>query len=535
MAKPSEPQAAAPPRRTAAGRLIGATWQRLDEPNVVVALILGYCLVHFLVRLSLSPVYSIDEAEQVLFAQELSWGYRFRHPPLITWMVWAVQEVFGVTRPALFALKYMIMAGGFVALFYAGKAILRETRLAALATAAFTLTYTVGYYPHLDLMHTVLLTALLGAGLWSLTQVIEHGRWRDYLLYGLITALGILSKYVYGIFALGAVIAVFAVPMIRARIAPARALASLALTLLLLAPYGAWVLSYDYSMVDLAQTMTEAETGGVDPAGWARGTGMLAFSLLEFTLPFSLIFIALFWPSLRPGPDRAASDLADLRTGYLRLLEIVMIAGALMMLAAVFFGGATHFKGRWMHQVLMGLPIYLFLRASLSPVPPSLPRLKVYGGLVAATALLVVAARIVSYDMNIKSCSKCWEYQPFADYADDLRQHGFIDGTILVNNMYLGGNLRAQFPDARVLIHGYPLSIFPKTQSAQNAGSCLIAWMNDKPSVPDKLGPLRAKLGLDPLPDDHERGRVRRRIDPDNDRWFTLSYAFLRDGAGDCR
>ncbi len=510
--------------------LLSRAWAGLDSPKAVTGLIIGYCLVHMLVRLGLSPVYSLDEAEQMLFAQDLNLGYRFRHPPLITWLVWAVQQAFGLERIAFFTLKYAIMAGGFVAFFFGARRILNDTRLGALATFAFSLTYTVGYYPHLDLMHTVLLTALLGAGVWAMARVLDEGAWADYLLYGAITALGILAKYVYGLFPAAVMIAVALTPAFRVQIKPARALASIALTLALLAPYIQWALTNNHSMVDLAQTMTEAESGGIDLGGWVTGTGMLAWSLVEFTLPFSLIFAALFWGQItgprpaRPGQER----LHD----YKRLLEIVMIAGALMMLSAVFIGGATHFKGRWMHQVLIVLPIYAFLLIRLADEPVPLGRLKAYGSIVAVAAALVIGVRIVSYEVNIANCSKCWEYQPFDRFADALRQQGFRKGTIVVSNMYVGGNLRAQFPDSRVVMRGYPLEVFPDPTIG---GHCLIAWLGDKADIPAKLAPLRAKLGLDPLPEDHGRGRVRAKIAPQSKRWTILHYILMTDGPDGCR
>ncbi len=509
-------------------------WDGLDTPSTVIWLIIGYCAIHWVIRMGLSPVFSLDEAEQVLFAQELNWGYRFRHPPLITWLTWGVQQLAGLDGWALYALKYGLMAGGFVAYFYAARAVLLNTRLAALATFAFTLTYTVGYYPHLDLMHTVLLTAMLGAGILVAVRVLEHGTWSDYLLFGAVTAFGILSKYVYGLMPLAMLLAALAIPALRARLDPLKSLTALGVAGLIMAPYVAWALSFDYSMVGLAQTMTEADERTPMLLGWLQGTAMLAWSLVEFTLPFSLVFAGLFWARLREPADASDPGRARLLL-YGRFFEVAMLIGAGFMLLAVVFGGATHFKGRWMHQVLMPLPIALFARLAVQATPLPWGRLKTYAGIVAVMAVVVITARIASFELNEARCNKCWEYQPFPSYAEAMRDDGFTgEGTILVSNMYVGGNLRAQFPQARVLIDGYPLSIFPDAQP-DPVGACVLAWLGEDRDLPRKLVALKDRVGLAPLPADHRRGRVRSRIGPDNPRWFMMNYIIVPGGAGECR
>jgi len=152
----------------------------------------------------------------------------------------------------------------------------------------------------------------------------------------------------------------------------------------------------------------------------------------------------------------------------------------------------------------------------------------------------VVGARVISYEVNIASCKNCWEYQPFDEYADGLRQAGFETGTIVVKNMYVGGNLRPFFPDARIVMEGYPLSIFP---AAPPTGGCVLAWLGDKRETPDKFDRLREEFGLQTLPDTHQRGRIRRTIGaakPSGDkaqdnRWFSMQYILVPGNGEACR
>ncbi|MCP5433097.1 MAG: glycosyltransferase family 39 protein [Alphaproteobacteria bacterium] len=481
----------APAAPAGARGVLDRAFAALAQPRTVVGLILAYCLAHFLVRLAVSPVFTLDEAEQMLFAQSLKLGYRFRHPPLITWLVSLTQGAFGLSLPVLSGLKYLIMASGFLAYFAGARAFLEDVRLAGFATFAFFLTYTVGYYPHVDLMHTVLLMSLLAAAFLMLARLVTRDApLSDYALAGAVVAAGILAKYVFALFPLTAALAVALTPALRARVRPAGALLTAGVALALTAPYFAWTALHDYSLVTLAEDVA----GGKAPfflLGWAEGLSALLGALFVFTLPFSLVFAGLFPRAL--SPRRLAWALRDDRA---RVNALVVLLGAGAMALPVFLFGTTDFKARWLHQVLIGFPVLLFLLARAAYPPEAMkPRLTVLAGATILVAALGLGARVAAYEGNAARCRSCWEYQPFDLYAEEIRALGFARGTILVDDMYLGGNLRARFPEARVLAAGQPPEIFP---APRGAGGCLIAWIARSEAMPPALADYaRAATGVD--------------------------------------
>ncbi|HRK70029.1 MAG TPA: glycosyltransferase family 39 protein [Micropepsaceae bacterium] len=511
----------------------------LARPRNVFIIIALWCAAHFITRLLLSPVLSLDEAEQMLFAQELSLGYRFRHPPLITWLMHLWQSVFGLSGAALFAFKYVVMFLGFAALYQAGRVILKDEVLAALATFAFSLTYTVGYYPHIDLMHTVLLMSLLSAGLWNAAMLAERGAPRDYLWFGAITAFGILAKYVYAVFPAAVIAALLFTPAMRGRLWSWWSVAALGVCLLLLAPYGYWAVTFEYSLTDLAEGVTKAQATGF--AAFLEGTLALMLALGEFTLPFLIIFALLFWHAF--NARHFARE--ELHYGEVRLLDrdwthflwVLIVAAALMMWLPVIAGGATAFKARWMHQVLVALPILLFLFVKRSGGVAAFARPAwIYTLAVMAVAVVAIAARFVAYASQENGCKNCWEYQPFAWYAAELEKAGFTQGTIVVDSlgegMYLGGNLRQRFSESRVLIPGYPVSVFPDVR--ENSRDCLIAWLvrgekNPMPS-PSLIAWLEQAMGVQ-LTGGEKMGGIDARIGRSD---FTLRYVHIPGGAGQC-
>lgn len=444
-------------------------WAALAEPQTVIVLLILYCAVHFLVRFLLSPNFTLDESEQVLFGQSLQWGYRFRHPPLITWLSWATLDATNNSRAAFFLLKYALMTLGLVAYFAAARTILRDVRLAALATFALLTTFVMGWLPHVDLMHTVLLATMLAAYLWADARTLTRGTLGDYLVLGVVTGLGVLSKYVFIVLPLSMAIGVAMTPRFRRRLRIGPLLLAAVAAAIIVAPYAIWAATHEYSLFALAKTITKSAGPSFDPVGWLKGAGDLVVALIGFGIPFIAIFPLFYWRACWPLHAGDEDERAWLRT-----LEITMIAAALMMLGAVFFIGTEAFKPRWMHQVLMPLPIYLFLRVKLAYGAEARVH-KLFALVALAFALIAVAARIWIYETEAEHCKICREYWPMPRYADTFRRAGFVRGTVVAPSYDLAGNLRAQFPESRVVTPGYPVSIFGPPVK----GECLLVWRGD--------------------------------------------------------
>jgi hypothetical protein len=103
-----------------------------------------------------------------------------------------------------------------------------------------------------------------------------------------------------------------------------------------------------------------------------------------------------------------------------------------------------------MHQVMMPLPIYLFLRARIAGVNERAN--KIFAAIALGFALIAAGGRVYIYETHAKDCKTCREYWPMRSYARAFQRAGFVRGTILAETYDLGGNLRAVFPDSRQAI-----------------------------------------------------------------------------------
>ena len=130
----------------------------LQAPAILLA---AYLLVHFALRLLMAPTLGIDDAEQTLFAQHWAWGYRFRQPPLFTWLLLPVSEVTGPGILAVSLVRYALI--GLYVLFFHLTALrwIGDRQLAALATGGNLLIYVFAYYAHHDLTHTTMLATMI--------------------------------------------------------------------------------------------------------------------------------------------------------------------------------------------------------------------------------------------------------------------------------------------------------------------------------------------------------------------------------------
>ena len=537
-----------------------ADYGRTPSPALVIGLIIAYCVAHYLIRLFTSPVFSLDEAEQLLMSQSLDLGYRFRHPPLITWIYALADMTVGLSRPVFFAIKYIIMAVGLIAFYQAARIVFRwfdpnsvylrpRNDLSAAATAAWALVYYPAWGHHEDLMHTVLLFTMLAATLHAFFAALASQTKHDWIYFGATIGLGFLSKYVHIMLPVSLFLAALTIPELargrtdrngvyQASRLPVHGVAlAIGTALVIIAPYMSWVWVNELSLTHLARDVTAA--GGIEQAAqsaspikdalFARRDGVLSLiqALIEFTLPLPVIFLILFWPMWMPYvvpffPRRhVQEDETDVI--WRKLMVRSMLIGVAIYLFVVLLG-AQSFKARWMHQVLMPLPIWLFLQVQRSG--PYFISMRGFSFMVALFVAGVMGGRFVEWTQDIKGCdvAKCRAYLPVKDWADALREEGFIRGTIVGAEYQLLGNLRYQIREARVLDAEFAYDSFPEP-SGDN-GACMAVWRGD-PSMPLELSSYLVQEMKMPPPDISPQGAIRRNLLMSEDKAAVLYYSFL--------
>lgn len=69
---------------------------RLDK-SAIISMILLYCVIHWAIRVFVAPIYTVEEADQLLLSQSFQFGYEARQPPMLTWLFWMATRAGGVS------------------------------------------------------------------------------------------------------------------------------------------------------------------------------------------------------------------------------------------------------------------------------------------------------------------------------------------------------------------------------------------------------------------------------------------------------
>ncbi|MGI9491231.1 MAG: ArnT family glycosyltransferase [Geminicoccaceae bacterium] len=508
----------------------------LSHGPLIFSLIALYLGLHFVLRLLLSPTLGIDDAEQILFAQQWAFGYRFRQPPLFTWLLFPVVQWLGPSVLAVSIIRYVLLAATYGFLYLAALRWIDDRRLAALSVFSFSLIYVFAYFAHHDLTHTTALGAMIAASLFVFTKLSEERKTHHYLLLGVCFGLGMLAKWNFVMLAAGLPLTCLLLPDYRSLVWHWKSLLTIAAVVLIVSPTALWMFDHGQTASGVSSDIL---SGIDDPSGievMFRGGAAMLTSLALFPMPFLLIFLALFGRTLvHHGREMLAQQATGSATGFLGWLMLVIL-GLHVLLILMF--GAVNFTERWMHPALMVLPIYLFAR--LSPCRPSGKAISFYLGVIAIFVAVAIGARLYRYAEGADECGKCREFAPFAALAADLRAAGFESGTIVADGMHIGGNLRVAFPESRIIDPAFPLVLWPSGDDLDDGaeGMCLLVWRDDRPDATARREAM-LRFASDqlnvPASFDRESGRAEAMLLRSSKRRYGLGFELIRENRGGCR
>lgn len=437
-------------------------WQSLGEPWTLASWIILYCAAHVVLRFLTSPNLNLAEAEQMLFAQSLQPSYRADEPPLMNWLSWAVLSLAQNSRLALFLLREVLLGVALIAYGAAARVVIGDDRRAALAALFLLATFGMGWLVHVGRFETVLLAAMCALYLWADSRALSRGSVGDYVVLGIVSGIGVLSSYVFLVLVFAMSVAVALTPELRGRLKLQPLLVAAVIALLILVPY-----------LYFASGTATAPVAKQAPELAVLSSFVVAFVL--FVIPAVLVFSAIYPRACLPLPE-APQDRS-----WLRFYGIAMVAALVTSLAAALLFRSGHAQESWTYPVLLPLPIYLSLRAKLAYFD-SETRDRKFFVFVALCVVGAIAARVALYEAGAKTYRNYIEYWPMTRYADSFRQAGFLSGTIVAAEPGLAGNLRLQFPDARVVTPQAPAHTF----GPPVFGECLVVWKGDG-NVPARL------------------------------------------------
>lgn len=416
-----------------------------------------------------------DDAELLLHGQFLATRYDALNPPLVAWAGWLVQQAFG---PTLLAVRLLVTlgllgcAGAFGALAQRLGAGASTRTLATLAP--LTLLHQ-GFYPYINLSHSVFLTLFSVLTLCALLDVMAEGRRRHFGLLGLSAGLLLLTKFNAVLILAAMAGAVMLVAPARRAVVRPRLGWSLGAAVLVAGPVYADLLAHWPAFVALYQGKM-----GLAPARppWPAGIGAALLSLggqgLAILMPGAALALVVFarrWPRQwrqETVVARPAWRVAALVPG----LTLALMAGLIM--TGLSRGFSPH------HLLPLGLGMVPLLVWLTEGVPETAPERRLFGGLAIALGVAgVVALGHFTWKTAATCTRKCGIVLPYERYAEGFRAAGFEGGTVVqltsVHAVPLTA-LRPWFPNSRFVrpLDPQAREVVPPVGTAGPA--CLVVW-----------------------------------------------------------
>jgi 4-amino-4-deoxy-L-arabinose transferase-like glycosyltransferase len=506
-------------------------WAR---PRFVLLAIIGYCVVHFAVRLMMSHALGIDDAEQAVFAQDFSWSYRVQAPPLFTWILIALGKVLGVNILAISIIRYVLLAITFGATYATARRLIRDPRLSALAVYSFAAIYMFAFYSHHDLTHTTIMTAMLAVSWYVFVRLVQEPRLRWYLALGAAFGLGLLGKWNFVMFAAALPLACLLCPAYRPLVLTWKILPAALLCVVIVLPTVVATLQSP-SDIGTAQSVLVGDASPSYLARVAQGTLRLITSAIAYPQPLLILMaLAFAFPFLRGLRDVSQTTAETSHRIDAAFIGWTMAISLLLHFALVLGVGAKEFHERLMQPALFILPIYLFMLIERGV--PSPRAVNAFALMVALLVPVGLAARIVVYLIGADYCGSCRNMVPFEALAGDLKAAGFSGaGTIVADGFHIGGNMRVEFPAARMIDASYPPATWPLPAGNDE---CLLLWQirDDRPDS-GAAKTLQSYLveKLDGAADAPHRDGVASAPMFHSTREYRLRYRLYDQPVGDCR
>ncbi|OAB56142.1 hypothetical protein AY599_09735 [Leptolyngbya valderiana BDU 20041] len=512
-----------------------ALTRALTRPLPAFALLGGVYLLLLIAQVALQTGGRNDDAELLLFGQDLQLGYDPKNPPLIVWAAWAVEQVLG---PGLPAVRFTVLGTVFLTYLFvwlAARTVVTDRRLAVLAgLAPATLLY-VAWNPLINLSHTLALGCLCAATLAAGLAFLARPGTPRALLLGLAVGLGLLTKYNFAVFLSGLALAMLAVPQARRTLLARQSLAAIPVVLAVAGPHYLWLAGQH----EAAAAILETKWGLNDQVPWLSGVleglGALLQGSLSFLLPMLALVPLVFWYAFVPGRRTAASEPAENgRDARRRVAGLAHLFMLLLMGGATLFG-ATQFATHHFF-FLIGLPVWLF--AVIDRTPVRTWSLNLFSLAVVGCLLAVLLSYFGWIEQNARKCSKCGLLMPYETYAEGLRTAGFDPGTVLIlgpGDFLPAEQMRPWMPEARFLRPEGEIKRFFTPAPNAVPGDCAIVWLNSR--FPEFGARLRSEgvAGYPPLPETAVFGRIEGTLPLYGRAAPAMSYVLVEGGLGTCR
>lgn len=417
----------------------------LERPAIILFF---FTLLILFIRVCLrNQVLLLDEAEQVIMAQQLLPGY-IAQPPLYTWLQYGVFKLFGVHLYSLALLKYSLLFGCFYFFHLICRLHCRSTLLAWCATVSWALIPAISFDLIKDNTHSIL--ALFAACLtwyWFISPSrLSKTIW--YLIFGSILGIGFLSKFNYLLFLIIMLGSAMSIAEYRSKLINSGMLFTLLIALAIASPYILWLLTHADAGLDSTYKLVPAKI-----QRW-RGIVQIIKTSLVFASPVFLI-ATIFFPIKQWTKGKGASNHLLIRYHAMSLP---------ILAAVVLITGFSAFQTRWLIPILFLCPVLYFNQ--VQEKSESAIRIRRFLITCLVTQLVLLSALIFSSHSKYNKR----KHMPLTQVIQSLKSVSSPAEYIVSDSYWLLGNLMIELSLKKVwLVHHSNQFTLPK-------GNSILVW-----------------------------------------------------------
>ena len=266
----------------------------------------------------------LDSAEQLVWSYSLEASY-WKHPPLPSWIMHGLAQVFGPSVALPFFAAEISAALALALLWRLGAEIFGAGR----SLLAATLTALVGYHSWQaeTYNHNSALLPFQAAVTLFFYLAVRRGHWHLWLLTGVCAGLAMLVKYVALLPLCGLLIYLVLDPQARSRRTAGGVALAAAAAAVVFAPHAVWLQLHDYSTLRYASSVAQPLTS---LGAWVANLGEFGGAVLLTLAPLLMVVAWMAWsrgPARGSAAIASSSDRLFLWTAGLAPLLLVVLSG----------------------------------------------------------------------------------------------------------------------------------------------------------------------------------------------------------------
>jgi 4-amino-4-deoxy-L-arabinose transferase-like glycosyltransferase len=426
--------------------------ERLGQGQTLFLVLAVYFLVNIAVRLILPHGLELDEAEQTLLSQWMLAGYGSQ-PPFYNWLQHGAIEIFGMSLLTLAGLKNLLLFGAYLFYYLAARQVMDDKRLAVIAALGLLTIPQVAFEAQRDLSHTV--AAIFGSSLflYALLRLLSAPSFLAFLLFGVATGIGGITKYNFALLPLAAGLAVLMDRDMRRTVLNWRLLPAAVLALAIITPHALWLVdNFQDAGGHTMKKLVDEETGFF--VGVAHGLGSLALSTLGFLALTLALFSLVYREHLRA--------VLQANNPWTRLVGRILVLSLALIVVMILVAGLENVRDRWLTPILLVGPLYLALKIDAAKIP-AMPGLGRLWGVVAVIMVLIPSVLFGRVAMDRIAGEYGYVNIPFASLARIASEKAAGANTLIVaSDGQLGGNMHYNLPGLPVVTPRPPTGMAPQ-------------------------------------------------------------------------